>query len=608
MEGLTFQGNFLNMKKNILFSFFFLILFSGIAQKYDYNWHLGYRTNDTAYLPHRGITNINFNTLSLNPSFKYDSFKIIDFDWTCNDMSDEDGNYLFSYNGYTVENYLNQIIQNGKGGFSEQQGYGNVVYQTGCIIPKIQKNKFTLVHDYLNLISKFNSYFSNGMRYSIVDMNSNNLKGSLENKNTIILLDTLDPGRLLSIKHANGRDWWIIRGRYNMKSFYKFIVINDTVIINDLQVIGEDQYLPLGGVTTSPNGKNIVYFHQHVGPLHGLPGENGFFINTFNFDRSSGILSNPKTLKISQDTGYLFGAAFSPNGKYLYVSRINYIFQIDMTSDSLVLDTVAVFDGFNYISPGNFQIFTWFGFIERAPDGRIYGNTGCCTQQYLFYINKPNLKGKACDVRQHAIKITSHNNLPSFPNYRLGPIDGSVSDSLGIDNIPVAEFRYDQDTVNFRSIDFTNLSWYEAEEFWWDWGDGSQPYYTTVWDTSIIHTYAKDGIYEVCLRAKNKNGETTKCKRINIGTTTTKDEADNPLIDITLSPNPMREILIIQVNDYLPEKMIMNLYDLQGNKIITKRLYEGSNIINTESFPSEVYIVEIIERNRIVKSEKIVKN
>ncbi|MBK7223916.1 MAG: T9SS type A sorting domain-containing protein [Saprospiraceae bacterium] len=70
----------------------------------------------------------------------------------------------------------------------------------------------------------------------------------------------------------------------------------------------------------------------------------------------------------------------------------------------------------------------------------------------------------------------------------------------------------------------------------------------------------------------------------------------------------MREILIIQVNDYLPEKMIMNLYDLQGNKITTKRLYEGSNIINTESLSSGVYVAEIIERNRIIKSEKIVKN
>ena len=69
----------------------------------------------------------------------------------------------------------------------------------------------------------------------------------------------------------------------------------------------------------------------------------------------------------------------------------------------------------------------------------------------------------------------------------------------------------------------------------------------------------------------------------------------------------MREMLIIQVNVYLPEKMIMNLYDLHGNKITTKRLYEGSNIINTESLSSDVYIVEIIERNRIVKSEKIVK-
>ena len=580
---------------------------SSYSQKHDYNWHLGYRIYDTAYLPHRGITNINFNTLSLNPSFKYDSFKIIDFDWTCNDISDEEGNYLFSYNGYTVENYLNQIIQNGKGEFSSQKTSKDVNYQGGLILNLKRLNEFILVHDKHNMELFSPNFQSDGLRYSLINIQHKINEGKVIKKDYKILEDTLDYGRLLSIKHANGRDWWIIRGRYNMKSFYKFIVINDTVIINDLQVIGEDQYLPLGGVTTSPNGKNIVYFHQHVGPLHGLPGENGFFINTFNFDRSSGILSNPKTLKISQDTGYLFGAAFSPNGKYLYVSRINYIFQIDMTSDSLVLDTVAVFDGFNYISPGNFQIFTWFGFIERAPDGRIYGNTGCCTQQYLFYINKPNLKGKACDVRQHAIKITSHNNLPSFPNYRLGPIDGSPSDSLGIDNIPVAEFRYDQDTMNYRSIDFTNLSWYEAEEFWWDWGDGSQPYYTTVWDTSIIHTYAKDGIYEVCLRAKNKNGETTKCKKINIGTTAIKDEADNPLIDITLSPNPMREMLIIQVNDYLPEKMIMNLYDLHGNKITTKRLYEGSNIINTESLSSGVYIVEIIERNRIVKSEKIVK-
>ncbi|MBK9994968.1 MAG: T9SS type A sorting domain-containing protein [Saprospiraceae bacterium] len=580
---------------------------SSYSQKHDYNWHLGYRIYDTAYLPHRGITNINFNTLSLNPSFKYDSFKIIDFDWTCNDISDEDGNYLFSYNGYTVENYLNQIIQNGKGEFSSQKTSKDVNYQGGLILNLKRLNEFILVHDKHNMELFSPNFQSDGLRYSLINIQHKINEGKVIKKDYKILEDTLDYGRLLSIKHANGRDWWIIRGRYNMKSFYKFIVINDTVIINDLQVIGEDQYLPLGGVTTSPNGKNIVYFHQHVGPLHGLPGENGFFINTFNFDRNSGILSNPKTLKISQDTGYLFGAAFSPNGKYLYVSRINYIFQIDMTRDSLVLDTVAVFDGFNYISLGNFQIFTWFGFIERAPDGRIYGNTGCCTQQYLFYINKPNLKGKACDVKQHAIKITSHNNLPSFPNYRLGPIDGSPSDSLGIDNIPVAEFRYDQDTMNYRSIDFTNLSWYEAEEFWWDWGDGSQPYYTTVWDTSIIHTYAKDGIYEVCLRAKNKNGETTKCKKINIGTTAIKDEADNPLIDITLSPNPMREMLIIQVNDYLPEKMIMNLYDLHGNKITTKRLYEGSNIITTESLSSGVYIVEIIERNRIVTSEKIVK-
>ncbi|MBK7468442.1 MAG: hypothetical protein IPJ43_17470 [Saprospiraceae bacterium] len=184
---------------------------SSYSQKHDYNWHLGYRIYDTAYLPHRGITNINFNTLSLNPSFKYDSFKIIDFDWTCNDMSDEDGNYLFSYNGYTVENYLNQIIQNGKGGFSSQKTSKDVNYQGGLILNLKRLNEFILVHDKHNMELFSPNFQSDGLRYSLINIQHKINEGKVIKKDYKILEDTLDYGRLLSIKHANGRDWWIIR-------------------------------------------------------------------------------------------------------------------------------------------------------------------------------------------------------------------------------------------------------------------------------------------------------------------------------------------------------------------------------------------------------------
>jgi len=572
---------------------------SSYSQKHDYNWLTGYDSPDDSLPGPFGITKIDFNTPSLNPSFIYDTFKQIDFLGTANTISDKDGNYLFSYNGYIAEGRNTMRLQNGIFGISDP---ADLFPQMAVIIPSTEADTYFMY-------SK--EYYSPpglapGSKYLFFSkFEADLVTQKIIVKKKIINSDTLNLKGIISIKHSNGRDWWVIDKKLHSNIFFCHLVSAKTgeVLSTIKNFVGRTLESTSNEVSVNGLGNKIAISSEYYQNT-----KYESYLDIFDFDRATGKLSNPIDYTFNDYSSFhLFGVAFSPNSKYLYVSRKTHLYQFDLSKDEIKLDTVATFDEFIGITPGGIRARTWFGYIESAPDGRIYGTTSCCTQQYLFTIDKPNLKGTACGVKQHSIKITMNNCLPTFPNYRLGPIDGSPSDSLGIDNIPVAEFRYDQDTMNYRSIDFTNLSWYEPEEFWWDWGDGSQPYYTTVWDTSIIHTYAKEGIYEVCLRAKNKNGESTKCKKINIGTTATKDEANNPLIDITLSPNPMREILIIQVKDYLPEKMIMNLYDLQGNKIITKRLYEGSNIINTESFSSGVYIVEIKERNRIVKSEKIVK-
>ena len=569
------------------------------SQKHDYNWLTGYDSPDDSLPGPFGITKIDFNTPSLNPSFIYDTFKRIDFLGTANTLSDKDGNYLFSYNGYIVEGRSALRLQNGI--FSISDPYSPFP-QMAVIIPSTEASTYFM---YSKEYYTVPGYDSHSQHLFFSKFNADLVAQKIILKKQIIHSDSIQLIGIDAIKHANGRDWWIFYPKLHSNIFFSTLINGKTgelirVVTNEL---GRKLENANNQLSINKLGNKIAISSDYYQIT-----KDESYLDIFDFDRATGILSNPLAYTFKDyDSFLLFGVAFSPNSKYLYVSRKTHLYQFDLSKDEIKLDTVAIFDDFFDSLPGGGTGSTWFGYIESAPDGRIYGTTSCCTQQYLFTIDKPNLKGTACEVKQHSIKITMNKCLPSFPNYRLGPIDGSPSDSLGIDNIPVAEFRYDQDTVNYRSIDFTNLSWYEPEEFWWDWGDGSQPYYTTVWDTSIIHTYAKDGIYEVCLRAKNKNGESTKCKKINIGTTATKDGADNPLIDITLSPNPMREILIIQVNDYLPEKMVMNLYDLHGNKIITKRLYEGSNIINTESFSSGVYIVEIIERNRIVKSEKIVK-
>ena len=56
------------------------------------------------------------------------------------------------------------------------------------------------------------------------------LGGIVENKkNIFIIQDTLTLGRLTGVKHANGRDWWIMIHRYYSDEYYKLLVTPDKI-------------------------------------------------------------------------------------------------------------------------------------------------------------------------------------------------------------------------------------------------------------------------------------------------------------------------------------------------------------------------------------------
>ena len=65
---------------------------------------------------------------------------------------------------------------------------------------------------------------------------------------------------------------------------------------------------------------------------------------------------------------------------------------------------------------------TNFGYQQLGPDCKIYMNT---IRQYnwLHVINNPDEKGKACDFRQHSIKLPHLNQPGSFPNFPHFRID-----------------------------------------------------------------------------------------------------------------------------------------------------------------------------------------
>ena len=97
---------------------------------------------------------------------------------------------------------------------------------------------------------------------------------------------------------------------------------------------------------------------------------------------------------------------------------------------------IAEWDGFYSPEP---PFATMFDIAQLAPDGKVYIGTGNSTL-HLHVIHTPYEPGVACNMAQHAIALPHYyvNSLPNHPNYHLGPVDGSVCDSLGI-NVGLAE-------------------------------------------------------------------------------------------------------------------------------------------------------------------------
>jgi hypothetical protein len=76
-----------------------------------------------------------------------------------------------------------------------------------------------------------------------------------------------------------------------------------------------------------------------------------------------------------------------------------------------------------------------------AANGKIYITSGSSVQ-HLHEMNYPDSAGVACDVQQHSISLgyAQLRAVPNHPNYNLGPVVGSVCDTL---SVGLAEVTHD---------------------------------------------------------------------------------------------------------------------------------------------------------------------
>ncbi|HMT27782.1 MAG TPA: T9SS type A sorting domain-containing protein [Bacteroidia bacterium] len=380
------------------------------AQKHDNIWIFGY-TN--VNMPQAAGLDFYFgppNAVGFNTPFSF--FYRSD---VC--MSSPVGDLLFYSNGIEIANWNNQILANSVDFNFDPVGNNYTFHQGILSIPfPDHPNQFVLFHFNGNYILP--SYYPIKLYYSVIDMNANNGLGEMVLKKQTVFADTLLSSTMQATRHANGRDWWIINHKAYSNMFYVSLLTPSGVIQNNTYAAGPylTYFLTSRGQSEfSPDGSKYAMAFDTYNSIY-----------LFDFDRCSGTISYKDSVQIiPNDINELpvRGCEFSPNSRYLYANTNNDLYQFDTWSTSLA-------SGIKLIAQHNTPSHDFFR-NKLGPDGKIYIASDNY-QNTLSVINSPDEGDTLCDFVQDQLLLSAVgcHTLPEFPNYRLGPVVGSVCDSL----------------------------------------------------------------------------------------------------------------------------------------------------------------------------------
>lgn len=498
MQGVVYKTpcNIFSIMKSYTLFLFICLSFSTTAQKHSNIWITGYNGQN----PHPLLSGT-FYDFSNSPLELYRQEIDLNFWRTNASICDTEGNLLFYTNGGYIFNANHELMENGDSLSAGE--YANVyadvgfpVTQGGLILPKPNHDSiYLLFHNKVYLNGADPSSYE--LLMTEINMNLDDGNGGVSDKNELLISDILAVGKITATKHANGRDWWIMVFEKYSDIFYKLLLTSNGIeMINSQDMDIDYTDTAIGMSRFTPDGSKYVKYDLRFLPI-------GNVLDIYDFDRCSGELSNPLKIPLG-DTTAVGGITFSPSSRFLYTTSRNTVYQFDLWSNDIEASKLVVgeYDGFisEYTTPQ-------FHHPALAPDGKIY-ITPDGTDRLIHRINLPNLTGTSCEVVQRAIEIPTFidRSFPNFPNYRLGPLDGSPCDTLGLNNHPLAGFTWETDSL---TAIFSNNTAYMPTEWNWDFaGLGS--------DTipNPVFTFPEEGNYNVCQMVSNEYDSDTLCQEV----------------------------------------------------------------------------------------------
>ncbi|GAB4289178.1 MAG: hypothetical protein Kow0068_14790 [Marinilabiliales bacterium] len=321
-------------------------------------------------------------------------------------ICDSTGNLLFYTNGQKIWNRNHQIMPNGDSLLGHLSST-----QAALIVPQPGNSRYFYV---FTTDAFYEDQLKYGFRYSIVDICLDNGYGDIiSGQKNILLLDTVAE-KLTAVRHANGSDYWIITHKFFSDAFYAYLLTSTGISDTTITHIGSihTEYCPsstfptrsaLGQLKASPDGSKIACVN----------GQTCYNISElFDFDNSTGVVSNVIQLKADTLAAGLYGVSFSPDNSKLYISSWignDRIYQFDLSSGipTTIINSKTII--------AEHAGGPWYQGMQLGPDGKIY--VAVINQSYLSVINNPNQQGSACNFSELTVSLNGNTCSHGLPNF-----------------------------------------------------------------------------------------------------------------------------------------------------------------------------------------------
>jgi len=377
----------------------------------------------------------------------------------CAITCDRNGQVVFYTDGNQVWNRKNESIATGIGGDPNSSQSALIVSVPG---------DETLY--YIFTTQAINGTSQNRLSYSLFDLKMNGGYGGIVQQNVLLFEK--------STERITASEQWLIAHEFGNSTFRAYSI--------SAQGIGDPVYSAIGSVHSSQdalNGEGYMKLSPNnilaVALASSSPVSN--LVELFDFNATTGELSNYRKINLNNTNGQVYGIEFSPSGNKVFASVMgtptSYIYEYSI--DSL---------GNPHLKQDVSENAT-IGAIQIAPDNQIYFAINGSSKLGTILANPDTAQVSTINMNGFTLASGTTSNI-GLPNFRQQQSDGFGTPGFTYTNACVGDSTF-----------FVGTPTDPIDKFQWYFGDGSGST-----DSSPKHLYTSAGTYTVTMILTNRCG------------------------------------------------------------------------------------------------------